>query len=189
MEDIVEFLWNSNWIEEIEYPKYFYEDKDYSEKYAEIKQSFSAWKYLNLFQLKDLNHELIRKTHRILMHSLVQDKHCGKYRDINVYIGDTMGSFPMLINEEMERLIEYGKSLSRHKRDLDKKIWLFHDFFETIHPFVDGNGRMGRLLLNWIRANKGLPLKIVEYSDRSEYYSHLKTFRYLLDNGNYPKFR
>lgn len=189
MDKVVEFLWNSNWIERIEYPKYFYENEEYSSKYAEIRQSFSAWKYINLFGLKDLNHELILKTHKVLMQSLVHDRYCGKYRDVNVRIGNTLGSIPMIINEEMERLIQYGKSLSKHRKDLDEKIWAFHDFFETVHPFIDGNGRMGRILLNWIRVCRGLDIEVIEYSDRLRYYTNIEGFRYLLDNGNYPQFR
>lgn len=46
-----------------------------------------------------------------------------------------------------------------------------HIAFENIHPFIDGNGRMGRILLNWQRVKADLPILIIRESERQEYYS------------------
>ena len=50
---------------------------------------------------------------------------------------------------------------------------LFHEKFERIHPFYDGNGRTGRMLLNLILLRAGYPPLIVKNKDRKEYYAAL----------------
>jgi len=45
-----------------------------------------------------------------------------------------------------------------------------HIAFETIHPYEDGNGRMGRLILNWQRVHCGLPILVIKDSEKNLYY-------------------
>ncbi|HDM43702.1 MAG TPA: Fic family protein, partial [Candidatus Woesearchaeota archaeon] len=51
---------------------------------------------------------------------------------------------------------------------------LAHLKFVTIHPFADGNGRVSRLLMNWILWRKNYPMFIIEYRNRARYYSALE---------------
>ena len=53
----------------------------------------------------------------------------------------------------------------------------FHGFFEYLHPFRDGNGRLGRLMTNFILLKKGLPMLIIPVGKRTEYITALKMIR------------
>ena len=59
----------------------------------------------------------------------------------------------------------------QQKADL---AWLYHHWFECIHPFRDGNGRTGRLILNNLRLILGLPWLIVRFDERQEYYRGIR---------------
>ncbi len=56
----------------------------------------------------------------------------------------------------------------------------FHHVFESIHPFRDGNGRVGRLLLNFILRKNNLPMVNIKFKERNKYYSALEDG----NNGN-----
>ena len=83
---------------------------------------------------------------------------------------------PYLIQQKMEQLLEDYKNNTEH---VILKFARFHIEFEAIHPFIDGNGRTGRLLVNLELMRAGfLPIDI-KYSDRLAYYNafdeyHLK---------------
>ncbi|MCU0106465.1 Fic family protein [Pasteurella caecimuris] len=127
-----------------------------------------------LFSLVD---EKVPLTERDIkaIHSLVlmgNAEHKGKYRQIPVKIlgAENEPTVPHFIAEEMAKLInEYQNRLS-HQHPLEAIAW-FHLVFESIHPFIDGNGRTGRLLLNFELMKCGyLPVDI-KFKDRAEYYA------------------
>ena len=64
-----------------------------------------------------------------------------------------------------------------------QKAALFHGKFEKIHPFEDGNGRVGRLLINIILLNNGYPPLIIRKTHRVSYFNALEAF----DNGHPDK--
>ena len=83
---------------------------------------------------------------------------------------------PYLIVSKMGELLErYENS----KEDIVTKLARFHIEFESIHPFIDGNGRTGRLLVNLELMKAGYPPIDIKFTDRLKYYEafdhyHLK---------------
>lgn len=122
---------------------------------------------------KELSENEILNIHSLVLMDRPEDK--GKYRNIPVRILNTEATVapPYLIKPKMEELVDWY----RHS-DLEQieKIALFHLKFETIHPFIDGNGRTGRLILNFeLMKNGYVPINI-KYKDRRKYYDAFKSF-------------
>lgn len=81
---------------------------------------------------------------------------------------------PEKVKEEMDKLIEwYNKDKQTHPL---MKATLFHGRFEKIHPFEDGNGRVGRMLINIILMNNGYPPLIIRKTQRVKYFHSLQAF-------------
>lgn len=111
---------------------------------------------------------IIKEIHTLVLRDRPEDR--GVYRRIPVRI---MGAYhvppdPVLVPEQMERLVaEFEDNKKLHPIE---RAALFHLKFEGIHPFVDGNGRTGRLILNLMLMQAGYPPINVKYSDRKRYY-------------------
>lgn len=111
---------------------------------------------------------IIKQIHTLVLMDRPEDR--GVYRRIPVRI---MGAYhvppdPILVPEQMEKLIaEFETNKKLHPIE---RAALFHLKFEGVHPFVDGNGRTGRLILNLMLMQAGYPPINVKYSDRKRYY-------------------
>ena len=109
----------------------------------------------------------------------------GRYRRIPVTILGAVHepAQPYLVPVLMEQLInEYNQEMK--DKHIIEKISLFHLKFESIHPFIDGNGRTGRLLLNLELMKEGYPPINIKFKDRRKYYDCFSDYH--LKNGN-PK--
>jgi excisionase family DNA binding protein len=115
-----------------------------------------------------ISERIIREIHALVLMNRPDDK--GVYRHIPVSI---IGAFheppqPYLISPKMEQLIT---NLTHDKKHILEKAALFHLNFEGIHPFIDGNGRTGRLILNLMLMQAGYPPVNVKFTDRKWYYA------------------
>ena len=95
----------------------------------------------------------------------------GVYRRIPVHI---MGAYtepvqPSLIESKMKDLLIENEA-RKSKMTTVERIARFHLEFEGIHPFIDGNGRTGRLILNLELIKEGFPPINVKFTDRKRYY-------------------
>lgn len=116
---------------------------------------------------KPLTERIIKDIHYLVLSDKKDDR--GVYRKIPVRI---MGAAhepvqPYLILPKMEQLIV---DLNSSNENIVTKLARFHIEFESIHPFIDGNGRTGRLLVNLELMKAGYPPIDIKFTDRIKYY-------------------
>lgn len=112
----------------------------------------------------------------------------GRFRSENVYIGDRMGVYPPYIHEVMEKLMPLAANVVPGKsrgyadgKNLPDVLYIesvaangqFEDLVETVddwylayewvHPFIDGNGRTGKILHNWLNGTLDDPVLVPDY--------------------------
>lgn len=129
----------------------------------------------NNAQQADLNIDLVLLLHKMLIGN-IEDDIAGRFRKSGEYVkvGTHIAPPPEQVEKLMEALLEaYHSDLESHYLD---KITKFHLDFESIHPFNDGNGRMGRLLINFQLQKLGLPNIIIRNKDKKNYYQALKEY-------------
>ena len=120
---------------------------------------------------RELNEEMILQLHCILLSKIEgYEQYCGIWRPVNVRIHSSDHVFPhhQEVPMLMKELIEWhykNKNLI-HPVELAAK---FHTKFTTVHPFADGNGRMARLLMNYILQANKLPFANIPLRKRSKY--------------------
>jgi Fic family protein len=110
----------------------------------------------------------IRQIHSLVLMDRPEDK--GVYRRIPVRISGakTVPVEPALIPEKMDDLISWYNG--EKDDDFLTKLALLHLGFESIHPFIDGNGRTGRLVVNLELMKLGYPPIDIKFTDRKAYY-------------------
>ena len=150
-----EFIRSSNAIERV------YDEDSF-------QQAMYAWNYL--ITEKEMTIPVMLKTHKILMLNQkgLHPNERGYLREVPVYIGGKEAIGWKIIRP---RLATLAMNMWLHPRN-----WKEHHVeYEKIHPFVDGNGRTGRMFMNWERLKVGLPLLIIhEGKEQSDYYKWFK---------------
>lgn len=147
----------------------------------EAKNSARVMEYIGTkSKEEELSKELILLLHQMLLGN-IDEGIAGKLRKKGEYI--RVGSYIAPAPEHVERrldelLIEYESDLNSYFLD---KIAKFHLQFEIIHPFNDGNGRIGRVLINYQLKGLGLPSLIIRDKEKKQYY---KAFGEYHDNKN-----
>lgn len=142
----------------------------------EAKNLASAIEYLMTNPEKELSVELILKLHKTLLAN-IRDDIAGRFRAGHewVRVGTHIGANPEFVNGFMHELVEKYNSITSEY--FLEKIAYFHAEFENIHPFGDGNGRIGRLLTNEQLDMLGLPPIIIPNKSKfDEYYPALDEY-------------
>lgn len=153
----IEFLYESNLIEG-------------ETSQIMLDNAITAWEYL--IKQKVLTLGVILKTHKILMKdSGLLPNQKGYLRDVDVWVGGRKGAPVGMIGPRL--VMEFIFETMRANPPPDPKA--LHIKYEQIHPFVDGNGRTGRMFYNWTRIKRcGLPLEVIYNSNKAEYYKWFK---------------
>ena len=127
-------------------------------------------------QEAEVSDYLILLLHKMLLGS-INDEIAGRFRGLNEYV--RVGSFIASPPEHVARKIEEALVVytSDHETYFVKKIARFHLEFETIHPFLDGNGRIGRALINYQLLRLGFPTVIVRDKEKKTYYKGFGQYR------------
>lgn len=122
---------------------------------------------------RELSESIIKQIHFLVLADKKEDR--GVYRHIPVRIAGakTMPVQPYLIAPKMERLIETYHTGQEH---IIFRLARLHLEFESIHPFIDGNGRTGRLLVNLELMKAGFPPIDIKFTDRKAYYNAFDTY-------------
>lgn len=139
-------------------------------------QNFKAVKaYRDRYKGK-VSPPFIRRLHSLIMHN-IDEESAGRFRrtdDIGIQGMDIRLCPSLLIEEELERNISaYYKRLKAGYHPFEEAI-LFHYDFEAVHPFADGNGRVGREILNYMLARKGYPRLLITRNERADYLDALR---------------
>jgi Fic family protein len=136
-----------------------------------------AFQYiLELVQQKEpLSERIIKEIHSLVLMNQPQDK--GVYRRVPVTIvgAESQPVQPYLVPVKIEQLLIRYHEDENSKHLVELLAW-FHLEFETIHPFIDGNGRTGRLLVNLELLKAGYPPIDIKFSDRRRYYDCFKDY-------------
>ena len=139
---------------------------------------------------EDITKELILELHRlVIMNTLSKDmiSQIGRYRTVQVFVGRSIPPNPSKVPNQMARLLKW---YSVNKKKLHPLVLAsyFHTEFEKIHPFIDGNGRVGRLLMNFILYKNKFPMINIPKRKRFKYYEVLQNAQYKSDLKGFVKF-
>jgi len=124
----------------------------------------------------EITKELILFIHKMLIIA-IKDDIAGRFREKGEYV--RVGSYIAPPPEQIEQLI--NKIIEEYENDHEsyfiEKISKFHLKFENVHPFNDGNGRIGRVLVSWQLIRLGFPPIIIRNKEKSDYYDSFSIFR------------
>lgn len=140
---------------------------------------------------------LLCDTHRVLLQGVRgQEKNPGEFRRSQNWIGASNSNLqnaryvPPTVDDMQIAMSDLEKFINNYDMDILLKTALVHYQFETIHPFLDGNGRVGRMLITLMLIDNGILHRPVLYlslflkTNRIEYYDRLNEVR---NKGNYEQ--
>ena len=124
---------------------------------------------------QELTLEVILFLHKMLI-SNIRDDIAGRFRKDNEYVrvGDHIAPNPKEVVDRLEKMLTEYNAAS-HK-NIIKHIAGLHLAFEHAHPFVDGNGRIGRIINNYLLIREGFVPINIKFIDRKKYYEAFREF-------------
>ncbi|MBU0667318.1 MAG: Fic family protein [Nanoarchaeota archaeon] len=180
-----EFVYNTNAIEgsnvlEKEVPLILKKKKAINNDEIETKGLANAVEYIRKTK-ENLSLKLMLKLHKLCFTG--SKSSAGEFRDVEVGIFDSsgriihQGTLVKDLDKELTGFIDWYKKNKNKFKPLVLAA-IIHNQFENIHPFQDGNGRVGRLLLNFILLKNNYPPINILLEDRGEYYYTLQEYEH-----------
>ncbi|GEN85186.1 cell division protein Fic [Sporosarcina luteola] len=144
---------------------------NYVEEIVQKKESLSEWQ--------------IKNVHRLVLKG-IDDAYAGVYRREQVFISGAKHTPPAhyRIQEKMEQMMNWYYEDGIHLHAVERGAML-HAIFVGIHPFVDGNGRTSRLLLNLELMKDGFPPVVIKVENRLAYYEALDKVHTTEDSSDF----
>jgi len=158
---ILEFLHESNAIEDV------WDEQS-------LEDAWEAWEVSR--HIDKLTVEDILYFHKVLMvHQPIENKYKGALRDVDVMIAGRLGERPerlLTLVGNWVKLVNVTIKMphSLNENFFEKYIKRDHVQFEKIHPFIDGNGRIGRLLLAWECLKSKTHVPVILEKEKESYY-------------------
>lgn len=173
----IAFTYNTNAIEgstiTLEEARLILEDKVAPNKpIRDIRETEShAAVFLQMLkEKKEISSQLLLRWHKEIFRETKPDI-AGTYRTYPVRVGPYIAPDWNNIENQITQLVTFIKSSDLNPVEVAAKA---HYIFEKIHPFGDGNGRIGRLLMNHVLWRNGYPMIIIEHKKRKSYYKALQ---------------
>ena len=153
----------------------------------EVSNCIKAIRWILRIKNQKITEKRILKLHEMMTKGLLSQKNCGKYRRVQNYVVNSRNTVvftPPAPGKGMKRMSELLNWIKKSKEDHPIVISaIFHHEFVTIHPFVDGNGRVARAASQWLLFEKGYdPLHTLSLDDffardRERYYNMIQQTR------------
>ncbi len=157
----------------------------------EVKNAYEAYDEIMTFDPYSIKDFL--KAHKLMTQGLVEES--GRFRsgDVGVFAGNVavhIGARPQFVPQLMEDLFAWAKASEVHPV---LKSAILHYEIETVHPFADGNGRMGRLwqtllLAKWNTLFAWIPMESALHRNRPQYYQAISDARKINDSSVFIEF-
>jgi len=176
----IKFIYNSNNIEGSKLPEEEVKkivkigETNYKNK-NEAREAFNsidAFDYLSDF---NFNIASIKRLYNILTKNLVMENgnpYPRGFKKVDIIVGNSQTTSPGKVEKELQELLDWYKN-NRKKIHPIILAFDFHLRYERIHPFRDGNGRTGRLIMNKILMQNGYPPIIVYKENKSAYFNSI----------------
>ena len=154
----------------------------------EIQNQRLAYEFLlpKIIKREHITLDLIKEVHAITTNSTYDDRRFfvlgerpGSFKINDFVVGkNEIGAAPEDVESELNSLLEevYNTDKTTEPINLLKMASYFHVWFEAIHPFADGNSRVGRTLMNYLLMSNDHPPLIVYDEDKHTYYQALNSF-------------